>query len=58
MLQDVYVCMSVVVIIINVIVGLMCIQVWEHIWYDDSVLNQSLLIWQTSSRESRGQSDA
>jgi len=39
MLQDVYVCMSVVVIIINVIVGLMCIQVWEHIWHDNSVLN-------------------
>jgi len=35
-------------------VDLMFIQVWEYGWYDYSVLDQSLLIWQTSGGESRG----
>jgi len=38
-----------------VVVGF-CIQVWEYSWHDDSVLDQGLLIRQTSSRESRGKS--
>jgi len=50
--------MSSVVNIADIIVGLVCIQVWEHIWHDNSVLDQSLLIWQTSSGESWGRSEA
>ena len=43
------------IILISVVTEFVATQVWEYSWHDNSVLDQSLLIWQTSSWESRGQ---